>query len=683
MKKRLYRVFIINGRPICLIIALWVISLSLAFSQNHEIDSLKMELAKPLPDTAKVFLLISLSKAYSTYSPNSSMQLSQRAFQLSKKNNFALGQGMAMEQIYFIHLMRGEWTEALEINFATLKIAQSIQSPYGIANSLTNLGYIYFKLGGYRQAISYYRRGLDKYTQISKEAKSVSRQNYARQAMSKAMSGIASVYIRLAKFDSARVINEQAYQLVDQDEDILPMLINTGLLQVAMDHSERALPSFRKALSLTEAQFDRIDRSEIYLDLATVFNKIRQPDSSLYYAKLALQNTQPGFKYEQLQASNLLAKLYKAQSNLDSTVYYLEMSKAINDSMYGPEKFQKIQLLVLTEQQQQQELLAQKQAYQNRIRFYALITGLGMLLLIAFGLWFRNRQKQKANAILQQQKEEINHQRTKAETALTDLRSTQAQLIQKEKLASLGELTAGIAHEIQNPLNFVNNFSEVSAELVSELREEEARIGRDTELIDELLNDLASNLQKIHHHGERASSIVKGMLEHARTESGEKRPTDLNALADEYLKIAYHGLRAKDKSFNCDLVTHFDPSLEPVEVAPQEIGRVLLNLFTNAFYAIHQRQFLADADYTPTIRVSTKQLTDGLEIYVQDNGTGIPDSVKAKIFQPFFTTKPTGEGTGLGLSLSYDIITKGHGGTLTVESTVGEGTEFIIRFSTN
>ena len=270
-------------------------------------------------------------------------------------------------------------------------------------------------------------------------------------------------------------------------------------------------------------------------------------------------------------------------------------------------------------------------------------------------------------------------EKQRLEKTLTDLRATQVQLIQKEKMASLGELTAGIAHEIQNPLNFVNNFSEVSTELVAELEEEHQKPDRDTDLETELLGDLKQNLQKITHHGQRASSIVKGMLEHSRTSTGQSQPTDINALVDEYLRLAYQGLRAKDKTFNATLKTDFGADLAKVEVVPQEIGRVLLNLYNNAFYAVYQKQKSAPADYQPIVTVSTRQLDQAVEIRVSDNGTGIPESVKAKIFQPFFTTKPTGEGTGLGLSLSYDIITKGHGGTLEVDSVEGKETMFIIQ----
>jgi two-component system NtrC family sensor kinase len=270
------------------------------------------------------------------------------------------------------------------------------------------------------------------------------------------------------------------------------------------------------------------------------------------------------------------------------------------------------------------------------------------------------------------------HQTDELRAALAELQATQDQLIQSEKMASLGELTAGIAHEIQNPLNFVNNFADVSVELVAELAEERARPTRDRGLEAELLTDLKQNLQRIAQHGGRAAGIVRGMLEHSRASTGERQPTDVNALADEYLRLAYHGLRAKDKSFNAELKLDLAPDLPLVEAVPGDLGRVLLNLVTNAFYAVQQRQQAGEPGYQPTVRVTTQLVGDSVQVQVADNGTGIPDAVRDRIFQPFFTTKPTGEGTGLGLSLSHDIITKGHGGTLAVASKEGEGTEFTI-----
>lgn len=290
-------------------------------------------------------------------------------------------------------------------------------------------------------------------------------------------------------------------------------------------------------------------------------------------------------------------------------------------------------------------------------------------------------KKNQLEYLVAERTAEITRQKEELEQALAELKTTQNQLIQSEKMASLGELTAGIAHEIQNPLNFVNNFSEVSIELIDELSAEQTKPDRDPDLEAELLTDLKQNLEKISHHGGRASSIVKGMLQHSRANSGQRDPTDLNALCDEYLRLAYHGLRAKDKTFNATFSTDFDASLGLVSIVPQDIGRVLLNLFTNAFYAVQQRQKQTkEPDYKPTVTVSTRCADSQAVIAIRDNGTGIPESLQQKIFQPFFTTKPTGEGTGLGLSLAYDIITKGHNGTITVESTEGKGTTFVITF---
>jgi len=274
----------------------------------------------------------------------------------------------------------------------------------------------------------------------------------------------------------------------------------------------------------------------------------------------------------------------------------------------------------------------------------------------------------------------IYRQLQKNRETLSSLRTTQSQLIQSEKMASLGELTAGIAHEIQNPLNFVNNFSEVNRELIAELKGE-----IDNGNIDEvkaLVDDIEKNEEKINHHGKRADFIVKGMLQHSRTSTGERQLTNINVLADEFLKLSYHGLRAKDKSFNAELITNFDADLPKINVVQQDIGRVLLNLFNNAFYAVHQKQKTASSEYQPMVEVSTVTNGDKIEIRVKDNGNGIPEGIKDKIMQPFFTTKPTGEGTGLGLSLSYDII-KAHGGEIKVETKEVDGATFIIQLPNN
>ena len=272
---------------------------------------------------------------------------------------------------------------------------------------------------------------------------------------------------------------------------------------------------------------------------------------------------------------------------------------------------------------------------------------------------------------------ELRKQKEELEITLHELKSAQTQLIQSEKMASLGELTAGIAHEIQNPLNFVNNFSEVNRELIAEMKHE-INVGNMAEAKN-IAKDIQDNEEKINYHGKRADAIVKSMLQHSRSSSGKKEATDINALADEYLRLAYHGLRAKDKSFNAKFQTDFDDRIAPINIVHQDIGRVLLNLINNAFYSVSEKQQQDISGYEPTITVTTKKIGDGrVEIRVADNGNGVPKKVLDKIFQPFFTTKPTGLGTGLGLSLSYDIIKRGHGGELKVETKEGEGAEFII-----
>ena len=301
-------------------------------------------------------------------------------------------------------------------------------------------------------------------------------------------------------------------------------------------------------------------------------------------------------------------------------------------------------------------------------------------------------KKEELEKVVAERTSKLQEQKKEIENNLTELRATQSQLIHAEKMASLGELTAGIAHEIQNPLNFVNNFSELNSELIQEMNV--ALLSGDIEEVKQIANDINENEKKIIFHGKRASDIVKGMLQHSRTSSTNKEPTDINALCDEYFRLAYHGLRAKDKTFNATMKTDFDPSLGKINTIPQDIGRVILNLITNAFYVVDEKKMnlinaaeekgeTASFNYEPTVTVVTKKIADAkghhrAVIKIIDNGNGIPQGIMDKIFLPFFTTKPTGKGTGLGLSMSYDIVTKAHGGELTVKTREGEGSEFTI-----
>ncbi len=321
--------------------------------------------------------------------------------------------------------------------------------------------------------------------------------------------------------------------------------------------------------------------------------------------------------------------------------------------------------------QAQQRIEQEQKGRRNSTRQMLLFSFLLVFITVAAALFIAYKREQKRKKLVHVQKKEI-------EETLSELRATQAQLIQSEKMASLGELTAGIAHEIQNPLNFVNNFSEVNNELIEELKSQNSKVkSGNLDDADQLLSDIYQNNDKIILHGKRADAIVKSMLQHSRMTTGSKEPTDINALADEYLRLAYHGLRAKDKFFTAKLQTNFDASLPMINVVPQDIGRVFLNMINNAFYAVSERQKKEGEGFHPTVIVTTRKINETAEIRVKDNGNGIPKDIGEKIFQPFFTTKPTGQGTGLGLSLSYDII-KAHGGDIKIENSEGQGATFIV-----
>ena len=370
-----------------------------------------------------------------------------------------------------------------------------------------------------------------------------------------------------------------------------------------------------------------------------------------------------------LRDYKLLAELYEQTGNHREASETYGKFIGLQDSLQADQDNYRSLSFETEQQMNEKELSINKLQSENKISSLTRNFSfgiIGLVLLLAGVVYYRYKSKQKANAAL--------------EKTLNDLQATQKQLIQSEKMASLGELTAGIAHEIQNPLNFVNNFSEVNQELLEELKSEKAKSKseRDEALENLILHDISVNLEKIHHHGKRADAIVKGMLQHSRSSSGQKEPTDINVLCDEYLRLCYHGLRAKDKSFNANMKTDFDESIGLVNIIPQDLGRVILNLLTNAFYVVNEKKKSEPNPYDPTVSISTKRLENRVEIKVSDNGNGIPQKVLDKIFQPFFTTKPTGQGTGLGLSLSYDIIAKGHGGELKVETKEGEGTTFII-----
>ena len=483
---------------------------------------------------------------------------------------------------------------------------------------------------------------------------------------------LANSYLRANRLDSALYFVQQAYDLCDASTQwVLPSVFQTWSVL------ELRKGNYQKADSLLVECWKIVRKTKLSAYSAA---GITHPDyyRALIYAAQKKYAAAAGFllsdivrvrnlRDELLTDYKLLAEVYENLEDIGKSKEYYKAFISLQDSLLNDQNKYSAISYEAEQQMNDRELSISQLKTKNKISSLTRNFSLGMIalvLLLAGVVYYRYKVKQKANAVL--------------EKTLADLRATQTQLIQSEKMASLGELTAGIAHEIQNPLNFVNNFSEVNTELIDEAGEEIIK-GNITEA-KIILNDIKENEQKINHHGKRAADIVKGMLQHSRSSSGHKEPTNINALADEYLRLAYHGLRAKDKSFSATMKTDFDESIGNINIVPQDIGRVILNLINNAFYATNEKQKMGIANYEPTVTVKTlKPPLGGLGVLISitDNGPGIPQKILDKIFQPFFTTKPTGQGTGLGLSLSYDIV-KAHGGEIKVETKERDGTEFTI-----
>jgi len=629
------------------------------------VDSLNQLLAKSGQDTNQVKLLMQIGNEYFFTKPDTARLIAEKALALSRELHYVRGVIDNLNELAEATRFLGNYPLALKLNFEALQINREMNDVNGEARTMSFIGITYVEFREYRLGLEYLL-----------SANKLDKETHNQLSETFSLTNIANAYDLLKMPDSALYYSKLAYQTyIGLTHGPLKSLILTkmGNAYAGFGKKDSALIFYQMALANSIKVNEKVNLSKIQRKIAGLFELTGQYDSSLYFARQSFINGQLLIqRFELLESSELLTRLFYQEKNMDSAFYYQEVAKAMTDSLYGPLKFKELQLLMLEEQQRQQEMQQEQDRYKNKAKMIGLWSAIGVFFIIAFLLYRNNRHKQKANALLQSQKEKI-------QNTLSDLKATQSQLIQSEKMASLGELTAGIAHEIQNPLNFVNNFSEVNEELLKELNAEADK--GNLESVKAIAKDITFNSEKINHHGRRADGIVKGMLQHSRSNSGQKEPTDINALADEYLRLAYHGLRAKDKSFNATTKTDFDSKIDKINIIPQDIGRVILNLINNAFYAVDEKKKQTDEGYEPTVTVTTIKQNGKVEIKVKDNGNGIPQKVLDKIFQPFFTTKPTGQGTGLGLSLSYDIV-KAHGGVLKVETKEGEGTEFIILLST-
>lgn len=606
--------------------------------------------------------------------------------------------------------------DALESNLKALDLAKEIRDTSMIIQALLSNGFIYMFVEEYTSALESQHQALQFATQVKDSS-----------LIATAYSDLGNTHLRQGKKSEALrdfKIALNIRELIKDDQYLSSLYLYISEILIGQEKYQEALVSQFKALRIAGQQQDSRYILDAYNEIAFTYDTLAENKKALIYYdslfKKSMQYSNPYYQsvalqgmaniyYETGQTQKSINKLQEAlkytkkEDYKNFTKIYKNLSLAYekeNDyknAFYSAIKFKqwsdsleisvkKLKMTSLTNHLDFQNKRALQKAsqdkqltiQQNEIKRQKLVknfslVGLLVVVLLAVNYYRRFSEKRKLNIQL--------------ESTLSNLKSTQKQLIQSEKMASLGELTAGIAHEIQNPLNFVNNFSEVSNELIDEMNQELDR--GDIEEAKAISVDIKLNLEKIYQHGKRAGAIVKGMLQHSRTGAGQKELTDINALCDEYLRLSYHGLRAKDKSFNAKFDTNFDPTIPKVNIVAQDISRVILNMINNAFYAVFAKAsalekdasgdpITAPAGYNPTVWISTKKEGNSVIISIKDNGNGIPDKIKEKIFQPFFTTKPVGSGTGLGLSLSYDIM-KAHEGEIKVNTIVGEGTEMLIR----
>ena len=608
----------------------------------------------------------------------------QQALHLFEHLSYFKWQARAWLQLSLISMLQGNPAPALAAALKGLPLAEKAGDALTLTRLRANLGDIYYSMANYGEALS-----------VLKAALKSGERAGDKQVVLTALNGLGNSYEKLKKWPQALAYYQRALTLSRQLSDTSGEIGNeTSLAEVygMLGNQAAALAHGLRARQLVQATHDGYNLPLVQLMLAQAYLLAQQPDSALALAHHSLGLSEQARSKDNIRkAADILAQAYAQRGNYELAYRFRNLHMAYNDSLSGEDTQRRTSALrygyELEKKQAQIDLLTKTRQLQaqtaarQRQQLYALLAGLVGVVLVAALLLRNIFLKLRTNRRLNEKNIEIAAHRDNLDRTLTELKAAQSQLVQREKMASLGELTAGVAHEIQNPLNFVTNFSDLSVELAAELELELSKEpltvgGKHT--IDQLLHELTRNQSKIHEHGHRADLIVKRMLEHSRTSNCEPQATDLNALVEECLRLAYHGWRAKEKDFNTSLVSDLDPGLKPLTVVPQDLSRVLLNLLANAFYAVAEKSRKLGENYRPEVSVLTRRTATAVQIQVRDNGIGIPAAVRHKIFQPFFTTKPSGEGTGLGLSLSYDIITKEHGGSMEVESEEGKYTQFRV-----
>ncbi|MBS1908607.1 MAG: tetratricopeptide repeat protein [Bacteroidetes bacterium] len=623
-----------------------VVLSSFAQSDSLYIDSLRKVLITQKQDTNKVNTLLNLSMFFEYQVPakgDSVMKYVMDALHSSDNLGYLPGLAKSYEILSRNNLVENNLTEAYSYAKKSVQLFKELNLPDGELGALNMLAIILAMQKNFTGQIELFK-------QCEKIAFEIGDSDRRQQFTG----NIGSAFNDINQFDSAKLYYKKAIDISKKIGNLASAaswLSNLGL--ACLNHAEyqQAQLYFEEALKFQSRKNDQFWIGEVYYGIGRLKFWKGDLDSALFFGEKSfdLERQLPDSFQRIINPAQLLSDVYERKSNYERAFYFKKLLTIARDSLYNNEGSRQLSAMVNNDRQHEQDMIEARKEFRNRIVLVSSICIIVIIMIIAFLLYRNYRQQKIANK--------------KISIAYQVLKSTQAQLIQSEKMASLGQLTAGIAHEIQNPLNFVNNFSEVNGELIDELVDEVNKGNKEEAKF--LAADLKQNLEKITHHGKRADAIVKGMLEHSRQGTGERQTTDVNKLVDEYLKLAYNGIKAKDPHFEVILKTNLDNNAGKIVIIPQDIGRVLLNLYTNAFYTVNEKGKLNIPGYEARVETSTKRNGSKIEIRVVDNGNGIPTSIIDKIFQPFFTTKPTGQGTGLGLSLSYDII-KAHGGDLKV-----------------
>ncbi|WP_075349924.1 tetratricopeptide repeat protein [Algoriphagus marinus] len=707
------------------LILLFVFAFSVLFFETLEaqtIESLKEELTrlsdKPgyAKDTVYLNKANELGFMLAESNPDSAILFLDQQILRCQEANYKKGESEALK-IYGNALQnKGEFVESIEYYTNSLTIAKSLSDEKLVPGILNNIGLVYYNLGNYTEA-------LHNFFDAIKGAETTGNLNVKAAALN----NVALIYFEQEKFEEAKSKYKEMlsiYQGIGNQGRVILAYNNIGDVELkqnnpvaalenlkigyasaldlqspefiemtartmadiyaAMDSTELAEELYRRSIAIAEEKGYGVPYSHSLIGLAELYYKNQNFEEASIYANKGLEQAEKMGQTTQLRNANeLLAKINEVMGNYQAALDNYKLFKLYNDSI-NTSLGQRLATSLEAEYEFSKKTLEfEKAAIRQQWLTFSAFVGLFTFLIILF-LVYRNRNRlDKAYQTLKEKNNEIKSKNEELENTLAQLKLIQLQLVQSEKMASLGELTAGISHQLQNPLNFVNNFSEVTAELVDEMKDELQKGDAKTAL--GVVDDVKSNLGKINKYGHLASGIIMNMLQHSRINTGQKEFTDLNALAIQYLNLSFHGIKAKDKDFVSEFSHTLDPNLKKIEIIPQEIGRVLLNLINNAFYAVNERLKSNPNSYHPQVNVTTKWLGDAVEIRVSDNGNGVPEPIRDKIFQPFFTTKPTGQGTGLGLSLSYDIV-KAHGGELSMITREGQGesgSEFIIKLPIN